>query len=109
MDKFEVFSGIVMATNLVLTLIAFYLSRQKVAAEKLDKLEEVLRDELQRHQIAIEEIRVAARGSLNTSHLSEVYKDLKHISEQVQHLSGQQEQMNELLRQLLAQQLRRSN
>lgn len=101
------FSAAVMATNLVLTMMAFYLARQKVAAEKVDKLERSLREELQRHQVAIEEIRIAARGSLNTTHLNEVYQDLKHISAQVHQLSGQQDQMNELLRQLLAQQLRR--
>lgn len=108
MTQYEIIIAVVATTNLVLTLISLRAARAKVAESRLLALEESLRKELREHQEKLRAIDLASAQSLNYTHLNAVYVDLKAVAAQVATLVGQQETMNELLRQLLGQQLRRA-
>ncbi len=108
MTTYEILIACVAVTNLSLTVLALLRARSMAATSRINDLEADLRRELKAHTAELAELRAVTQSALNYDHLAEVYGDLKAIAGQVHQLVGQQEQMNDLLRQLLAQQLRKA-
>ena len=106
MSTYEFVIACVALTNLTLTILSLVAARAKAASSKLAELEDSLRQEMKDLKGDVQQLQVTATGAINHDHLAEVYRDLKGIAEQVHTLVGQQEQMNELMRQLLAKLLR---
>lgn len=106
MTKYEIMIAVIAITNLVLALFTFASNREKAGADKLAALEKTMREELGKHAAELRHLQAVAGRALNDEHLRDVYRDLKVISGQVNKLVGEQEQMNHLLRQLLARQLK---
>jgi hypothetical protein len=106
MSLYEIIITCVAFTNLLLTLGALHAARQKAATARLDLLETDVRAQLAAHADTLHKLQAAAEVAIDHSHLEAVYERLNGIAEQVHQMVGAQEQMNALLRQLLAQQLR---
>ena len=106
MSNYEILITVVALTNLVLALFTFVSNREKAGADKLAALEKSMRADLLKQSVELQELRNVANRALNEDHLRDVYSDLKAIAGQVNKMVGEQEQMNQLLRQLLSQQLR---
>lgn len=106
MSLYEIIIACVAGTNLTLTLLSLRASLAKAATARLDALETEVFDRLADHDEALARITAQIDGSVTHDHLAEVYRDIKGISQQVHNLVGQQGQITDLLRQLLAQQLR---
>ena len=98
--------GLVALANLLLSLSTWHAARQKAAAARLEALEVAVRDQLAEHAQVLARLSAAVDGAVTHDHLAEVYRDIKTIAAQVHTLVGQQGQATDLLRQLLAQQLR---
>ena len=113
MSVYEILIACVAMANLALALSTLHAARQKAATARLDAFEVATDHRLaatDRRLVAIDDalhrLRALAEVAITHEHLSEVYRDLKGISQQVHTLLGQQQQMNENLRLLLAQQVR---
>lgn len=106
MSTYEIVIACVALTNLTLTILSLLAARAKAASSKLVELEDALRRDIRALDTELHALKVAASGAVSHDHLADVYRDLKGIAEQVHTLVGQQEQMNELMRQLLAKLLR---
>jgi hypothetical protein len=106
MSTYEIVIACVAVTNLTLTILSLLSGRAKAASSKLTALETSLREDITRLTTELQSLKLSATAAVNHDHLAEVYRDLKGIAEQVHTLVGQQAQMNELMRQLLAKQLR---
>lgn len=106
MTLYEIIIACIACTNLALTLGALHAARQKAATARLNLLETDVRGQLTAHADALHKLQTAAEGAIDHDHLEAVYGRLNAIAEQVHQMVGSQEQMNALLRQLLAQQLR---
>ncbi|MBL8351213.1 MAG: hypothetical protein JNL87_12985 [Burkholderiaceae bacterium] len=98
--------GVVALANLVLSVSTWHAARLKAAASRLETLESLVRDRLREHDEAVIRLEAAVDAAVTHDHLAEVYRDIKTTAAQVHTLVGQQGQATDLLRQLLAQQLR---
>ena len=102
MTLYEIIITCVASFNLVLTLTTLRSNSAKAASSRLDALERALRDQLHEHATQLARLRVTTDNGITHDHLADVYADLKGIAQQVHMLVGQQQQMNENLRLLLA-------
>lgn len=102
MTLYEILISTVAGVNLLLTLNNMRSNSCKAADERVNDLEDSLRKQLKEHEATLNRLAARAELSITHEHLSEVYGDLKGISEQVHQLVGQHEQMNQNLRLLLA-------
>lgn len=102
MTLYETIITCVAAVNIVLTLHNMKMGQSKAAAAKLDELETSLREQLRRHESELNRLVAHDERALTHEHLDGVYEDLRSIAQQVHQLVGQQQQMNENLRLLLA-------
>lgn len=106
MSQYEIIIACVAMTNLILTLATLSAARAKAATTRIDALETTVMSRLHRHDEEIQRLRANGEVAVTHEHLAELYRDIKALSQQVHNLAGNQQQMNELLRQLLAKELR---
>lgn len=106
MTDYQTFVAAIAVANLLLALAAFAAARAKAGTDRIDRLEADVRAALRAHDDAIARLGAAIERSVNQDHLADVYRDLAKISQHVHTLLGQQTQMNENLRLLLAQLVR---
>lgn len=88
--------------NFVLSLSSFYLARQRVTSDRLNTLEVQMREQLAEHGQRIAAMAASAESAVTHEHLAQVYGDIKAIAAQINNLAGQQQQMNDNLRLVLA-------
>lgn len=96
----------VSAGNLALSISTWAAARHKAGAALLDEIKRDLNGQLQLQADALHRLQGQMDSSVTHDHLAEVYRDIKGIAEQLHTLMGQQQQMNENLRLLLAQLVR---
>ena len=96
----------VSAGNLALSISTWAAARHKAGAALLDEIKRDLNGQLQQQADALHRLQGQMDSSVTHDHLAEVYSDIKGIAQQLHILMGQQQQMNENLRLLLAQLVR---
>jgi hypothetical protein len=106
MTDYQTFVALIAVANLLLALAAFATSRAKAGTDRIDRLEADMRAALKAHDDHFARLGAALERSVSQDHLADVYRDLAKISQHVHTLLGQQTQMNENLRLLLAQLVR---
>lgn len=106
MTDYQTFVAAIAVCNLLLALAAFNAARAKAGTDRIDRLEAEVRAALKVHDDSFARLGAAIERSVSQDHLADVYRDLAKISQHVHTLLGQQEQMNENLRLLLAQLVR---
>jgi hypothetical protein len=102
MTSYEIIITVVALVNLALTLRAIRAGNAKAATSRLDEMEKALRETLSAHEASLTRLVTLADNAVTHDHLAHVYGDLKSISQQVHTLVGQQQQMNDNLRLVLA-------
>ena len=109
MSVYEILIACVALANLLLALSTLHAARQKAASARLDSFEVATDHRLaaaDRRLVAIDgalhRLKALSEVAITHDHLTAVYNDLKGISQQVHTLLGQQQQMNDNLRLLLA-------
>ena len=92
----------VAAGNFLLSLATWYSGRHKAAAAELEAFKNAVREQFgqQARQLAV--LESDGENAIGHEHLAEVYRDIKAIAAQINTLAGQQQQMNDNLRLLLA-------
>lgn len=88
--------------NFLLSVSSFYLARHRVTTDKLNQLEVQMRSQFAAHGERIAGLAATAESAITHDHLAEVYGDIKGIAAQINNLAGQQQQMNDNLRLMLA-------
>lgn len=106
MSYYEIIIACVAMTNLMLTLLSLRASHTKAATARLDAMETRLHGRLTAHDEELAVLTAAVKAAVSQDHLAKMYRDINTLSAQVHVLVGEQRQMNDNLRQLLAQQLR---
>ena len=106
MTDYQTIVAFIAAANLLLSLAALVSARAKAGTDRIDRLEAEMRAALKAHDDRFALLGAAIERAASQDHLADVYRDLAKISQQVHTLLGQQEQMNENLRLLLAQVVR---
>ncbi|MCU0963558.1 MAG: hypothetical protein MUF08_00540 [Burkholderiaceae bacterium] len=102
MSIYEILITCVAAINLVLTLHNMRANGEKANSARLHEIEVSLRAKIQEHEGQLNRLLGQTEQAITHDHLDQVYADLRSIAQQVHQLVGQQQQMNDNLRLLLA-------
>lgn len=122
MTQYEIIITCVALSNLALSLSTLWSARQKATTSRLEAFEREVRDALAKmaggerlgsfeteartHMATLDEtvhgLVAGAKLAVTHDHLSDVYSAINDLAKQVHTLVGQQSQMNENLRLLLA-------
>ena len=98
----ESITVVISLLSLGLTALAMLSARAKASTERLEQIEAGLRAKIDAHETSLAALGAAAHMAITHDHLASVNGEIKAIAEQVHILLGQQQQMNENLRLMLA-------